>query len=126
MLLLFNILKTLCKNKECQWCEICGSLTISCRNLYAYACCLFWLQALLKRKAARLEISKIRSLRVGNGECMPYPDNSLYIRRKLEWGPFIYEYNDPWDNLSEKEIIASGDWSAVSTRSMLHHFLEEA
>ena len=53
------------------------------------------------------------------------PDNSLYIRRKLEWGPFIYEYNNPWDNLSEKPIIASGDWSDVSNRSMLKHFVEE-
>ena len=54
------------------------------------------------------------------------PDNSLYIRRKLDWGPFIYEYNDPFGNLSEKDIVPSGDWSDVSNRSMLHHFLEEA
>ena len=54
------------------------------------------------------------------------PDNSLYIRRKLDWGPFIYEYNDPFGNLSEKGIVPSGDWSDVSTRSMLEHFVEEA
>ena len=54
------------------------------------------------------------------------PDNSLYIRRKLDWGPFIYEYNDPFGNLSEKYIVPSGDWSDVSTRSMLEHFVEEA
>lgn len=51
------------------------------------------------------------------------PDNSLYIRRKLDWGPFIYEYNGPVHN---EELVPSGDWSDVSTRSMLEHFVEEA
>ena len=30
------------------------------------------------------------------------PDNSLYIRRKLDWGPFIYEYNY---SVSQYDII---------------------
>lgn len=54
------------------------------------------------------------------------PDNSLYIRRKLDWGPFIYEYNDPWGNLPKKSIVPSGDWADVSTRSVLEHFVKEA
>ena len=54
------------------------------------------------------------------------PDNSLYIRRKLDWGPFIYEYNDPFGNLSEKDIVPSGDWSDVSQLSRLSQFVEEA
>ena len=52
------------------------------------------------------------------------PDNSLYIRRKLDWGPFIYEYNG--EIQSFHEIIPSGTWAVISTRSMLKHFVEEA
>ena len=51
------------------------------------------------------------------------PDFSLYLRRKLDWGPFIYEYNG---SVLEQDIVPSGDWSDVSTRSMLEHFVEEA
>jgi gamma-glutamylcyclotransferase (GGCT)/AIG2-like uncharacterized protein YtfP len=48
------------------------------------------------------------------------PDNSLYIRRKLDWGPFIYEYNGC---VRDTDAIPSGDWSDVSTRSVLEHFI---
>lgn len=50
------------------------------------------------------------------------PDNSLYIRRKLDWGPFIYEYNG---YVSEDTIVPSGDWSDCGNRSVLNHFLDE-
>ena len=52
------------------------------------------------------------------------PDNSLYIRRKLDWGPFIYEYNGEIQYFNE--IIPSGNWADVSSRSVLEHFVEEA
>lgn len=50
------------------------------------------------------------------------PDNSLYIRRKLDWGPFIYEYNAGY--LTAYDKVLSGDWSDVSTRSVLEHFVK--
>ena len=50
------------------------------------------------------------------------PDNSFYIRRKLDWGPFIYEYNG---YVSEDTIAPSGDWSDCDNRSVLNHFIDE-
>lgn len=56
------------------------------------------------------------------------PDGSLYIRRKLDWGPFIYEYNG---SVSQYDVVLSGDWEEhlddrdLPTRSMLNHFVEE-
>lgn len=51
------------------------------------------------------------------------PDNSLYIRRQLDWGPFIYEYNR--EHLTYDKVV-SGDWADVSKHSMLNHFLDDS
>lgn len=49
-------------------------------------------------------------------------DNSFYIRRKLDWGAYIYEYNG---YVSEDTLVPSGDWQDCDNRSVLNHFIEE-
>lgn len=51
------------------------------------------------------------------------PDNSLYIRRQLDWGAYVYEYNG---YVSEDTLVDSGDWADCDNRSVLHHFLDDS
>ena len=55
------------------------------------------------------------------------PDNSLYIRRQLDWGAYIYEYNSEACQTLTKcgSLVPSGDWSDRDNRSMLHYFLDD-
>lgn len=57
------------------------------------------------------------------------PEDSLYIRRKLDWGPFVYEYNG---EVYHDSFVPSGDWEEHledqdrEPRSMFHHFLDDS